>query len=406
MADSLRILGDRRREVAPFRAVGAAARRAGPRGAHRFEPLQPARGRARRPRRPPAPGGRPAPARAVRPPLPDDPRAAARREGGQAGRRPLALPPPVRLLDGPRRARAARRQPVGEGRDRRRVELARGRGARANRDRRRPRARVRRQLAGARGRLRPARRRPREVPPDLLARPHRQLLACARRPLALARPRLAGRRGRLPLAAQLPPVLERRHLPQGVRGGARGDARAAALLHRRRRLDARRVRQPREGARDRAVHGGARRPRRGASRRERLRRLRRLARGRRLLPRLAARDDGERRPGHRRPRAVDGRVDPERPRRRARRAARRRGRDGGDAQARPRPGAPQDATASGTCRRCTPASATRPHSSSRSTARCSAGEARPRARLRRRGLRARAAPHGRGQAPDDLAARA
>ena len=163
MAESLRILGIGDAKSRHFVPLGAAARRAGPRGAHRLGPLQPARGRARRPRRPPAPGGRPALPRPARAPLPDDPGAAeASREEVEAGPRPLALPPAVRLLDGARRARAARRQPVGEGRDRRRVELARGRGARAHRDRARPRARVRRQLAGARGRLRPARRRPRE----------------------------------------------------------------------------------------------------------------------------------------------------------------------------------------------------------------------------------------------------
>ncbi len=159
MADSLRILG-----------VGDAKSRHFVRWAQRLAEqghevhivsgrYNPRAGRARRPRRPPAPGGRPALPRPARPPLPDDPGAPAHREGGEAGHRPLALPPPVRLLDGPRRARAARRQPVGEGRDRRRVDLAEGRGARPHRHRARPRARVRRQLAGARGRVRAARRR-------------------------------------------------------------------------------------------------------------------------------------------------------------------------------------------------------------------------------------------------------
>ena len=77
-----------------------------------------------------------------------------------------------------------------------------------------------------------------------------------------------------------------------------------------------------------------------------------------------------------------------------------------DGAARARRRAAPQRTASGTSARCTRASATRPRSSSRSTARCWAGEARPRARLRRRRLRARPAPHGRGKAADDLAARA
>ena len=42
----------------------------------------------------------------------------------------------------------------------------------------------------------------------------------ARRPLPLACARLARRRGRLPLAAQLPPLLQSRHRPEGVCQGA------------------------------------------------------------------------------------------------------------------------------------------------------------------------------------------
>ena len=102
---------------------------------------------------------------------------------------------------------AARRQPVGEGRDRRRLELVRGRAARAGGDRPGPRARVRRQLAGARGRVGPPRRGPRQVPPHLLARPHRRLLAAAGRPQPLARPRLArGRRRRASRCATSAPT--------------------------------------------------------------------------------------------------------------------------------------------------------------------------------------------------------
>ena len=87
--------------------------------------------------RPPVPGSRPAAARAARAALPDGAGARRARAARPARHRPLALPPPVRLLDGARRARAARRQPVGEGRDRRRLELAGGREARARRRSRR-----------------------------------------------------------------------------------------------------------------------------------------------------------------------------------------------------------------------------------------------------------------------------
>src|SRR4029077_19036833 len=70
-----------------------------------------------------------------------------------------------------------------------------------------------------------------------------------------------------------------------------------------------------------------------------VRRLRGHARRRRLLPGLAARDDGERRPAGRRPRALDGRVDPAGRRRRARRPAQRRRSRGRDGPARRRRGA-------------------------------------------------------------------
>ena len=293
------------------------------------------------------------------------------REGGQAGPRPLALPPAVRLLDGARRARPARRQPVGEGRDRRRMELAEGRGARAHRHRARPRARVRRQLAGARGRVRAARRR--RARSSTASSGTRASTTTRRRRPTAQRWRDLGWPDDAVVCLSLRNFRPYSNLDIVLKAFAAAHAempRAAALLHRRRRLDARRVRQRSRRSSDRAVHGGARRARLGAAARERLRRLRGLARRCRLLPRVAARDDGERRSGHRRPRAVDGRVDPERPRRRARRAARRRGRDGGDAQARPRPASSARRTASGTSPKSTRGSAIRPRSSSRSTARC------------------------------------
>ena len=194
---------------------------------------------------------------------------------------------------------------------------------------------------------------------------------------------------------------------QGVRQGEARGAGAAALLERRRRLDARRVRPPRDGARDRAVHGRAGRPRRGdfpsvtasadfavtladvdsspASL------LETMASGVPLVVGLAPSMDEWIQQGEGGELVETGTTSTRsRPRWCASPATR----------------SCAAATASGTSARCTRASATRPRSSSRSTARCWAGEARPRPRLRRRRLRPRPAPHGRGEAAHDLAARA
>ena len=335
------------------------------------------------------------------------PALAGAREARPAGRRPLALPPALRLLDGARRARAARRQPVGEGRDRRRVAVAGGRGAGADRDRAGARARLRRQLAGARGRGGPARRRPREVPPHLLARAHRRLLAGARRPQPLAA-RSAGPTTRSS-ASRCATSAPTRTSTSSCGRSRRPDSEVPEL-----RLF--------------SSAGG------GWTREE----FDRLAAELGVEPYMAVQDvpaaelpsvtasadfavtlaDVDSSPASLLETMASGvplvvgrapsmdewiqqgeggeLVEPPR---------RRRG-GGGDAPARARRRAAPDATASGTCARCTRASATRPRSSSRSTGRCSAGETVLALAFDGARLRPRPAPHGRGEAADHLAARA
>ena len=397
---SLRILGIGDAKSRHFARWATRLAERGPRGARRVRPRQPARGRARRPRRPPVPGSRSAAARAARAALPDGSRPRRARAARAAGRRPLALPPAVRLLDGARRARAARRQPVGEGRDRRRLAVARGRGARARGDRAGARSRVRRQLAGARGRVGPARRRPREVPPHLLARAHRRLLA-ASTPTAAAGSAL-GWPDDAVVCLSLRNFRPYSNLDIVLRAFAkaqRGRTGAAALLERRRRLDrdefdrlaAELGVEPYMAVRDVPA---AELPSVTASAdfavtladvdSSPASLLETMASGVPLVVGRAPSMDewiqqgegGE---------LVDDRHDVDAV------AA-------GDGRASPATRSCAAATASGTSARCTRASATRPPSSSRSTARCSAGEARPRARLRRRRLRPRPAPHGRGEA--------
>ena len=259
----------RRREVAPLRPLGDPPRGARPRGARRVRPRQPARGRARRPRRPPVPGSRPA---AASVPLVRRFRMAPALAGLAERVQPDVVHShyllPVRLLDGARRARAARRQPVGEGRDRRRLAA-------------RPRARSARGSAIAPDRalayvvnsqaledaVGPARRRPRKVPPHLLARAHRRLLARARRPQPLDA--TLGWPDDAVVCLSLRNFRPYSNLDVVLRAFAKARQevpRAAALLERRRRLDPRRVRPARGGARGRAVHGRAGRARGGAAR--------------------------------------------------------------------------------------------------------------------------------------------
>ena len=197
---------DRERALDPPPPLGENGRRGGARRAPR-ERSRAARGRPAR-ELPLDPVARDRHADPVRPARRDRARARPPRQAPGRGRRPRALPPPLRLLGRPLRTPARSYEPVGKrrarGRPRGAWQAAR-RGGRAGRGPRR------RQFEGAGAGFPRAGRGRGEDPQRALARGPRRLRARARRPEPALVTRLARRRARDPLAAQLSPGHEHRH---------------------------------------------------------------------------------------------------------------------------------------------------------------------------------------------------